>query len=238
VVPPQDPQQHVTPPGADASVPEANRPGHHPDVEQDKPVEQFAAKARASAAPRASDGVPGQPRVEPDARGTGEEDLAQPSAGNGHAIPRRRAVVAPAVAAWDALRRQAPPQAAWDAVRQAQPRAAWDAVQAQPRAAWDAVRQAQPKAAWDAVQAQPRAAWDAVRRQTPPLVVLPLVAVPPVAVLDALHQPGPAWTEIDESKTGWLARITFIPFIGAWRYATAVRPRLEGAAAALHHGDG
>jgi hypothetical protein len=183
--------------------------------------------------------------VEPDARGTEEEDLAQPSAGNGHAEPRRRAVVAPAVAAWDALRRQAPdavrqaqPKAAWDAVRQAQPKAAWDAVQAQPRAAWEAVRQAQPKAAWDAVQAQPRAAWDAVRRQTPALVVLPLVAVPPVAVLDALHQPGPAWTEIDESKTVWLARITFIPFIGAWRYATAVRPRLEGAAEALHLGDG
>jgi hypothetical protein len=59
-----------------------------------------------------------------------------------------------------------------------------------------------------------------------------LVAVPPLAVWHALTRPGTVWDEIDESKVGWVSRIVLVPVIGAWRYATGIRPRLEGAALA------
>lgn len=195
--------EEVTPGGAGprGPVPEANRPGHHPDVEQDKPVERFAAKARelaeeahaaeatgddappigesAAEVPAGSEAaiedVPVQPEVEPEARHTGEEDLAQPSPGDGVGPQHQNPLIAPAAAAWDM-----------------------------------------------------------VRKPLAPLVARPpLVALPPLAAWDALRQPGMAWMEIDESRTGWLARIAFIPFVGAWRYATGVRPRLEGASVAL-----
>jgi len=181
-------EEHLTPGGGEGTgpVPEDNRPGHHPEVEQDKPVERFVEKARELAeeahhhdeelAAQAEAGVPAATTVEADARHTGAEDLAAPEPGPPPPPPPPpgdrhgpNPLVAPALAAWALVRDTA----------------------------------------------------------------APLVAVPPLAAWDAVRQPDLAWMEIDESKTGWLARIVLVPFVGAWQYATSVRPRLEGAAVAL-----
>jgi hypothetical protein len=59
-----------------------------------------------------------------------------------------------------------------------------------------------------------------------------VAVVPPLAAWDALTRPEEAWEEIDESKAGWVSRIVLVPYIGSWRYAMGIRPRLEGAALA------
>jgi hypothetical protein len=72
------------------------------------------------------------------------------------------------------------------------------------------------------------AAWGFVRHDP-----AALAAVPPLAAWDAVRQPDQAWAEIDESRVRWLTQIVLIPFVGAWRYASTVRPRLEGASIGL-----
>lgn len=59
---------------------------------------------------------------------------------------------------------------------------------------------------------------------------VPLEAVlPGLAVLDAVARPDTSWDEIGESRRGWLARIVLIPGLGAWRYASSIKPRLQAA---------
>src|SRR5581483_7371821 len=247
----QEVDEHVTARGAGprGPVPEANRPGHHPDVEQDKPVERFAAKARelaeeahaaegqdappeqagddGAATPVAADDapprraavfddVPAQPEVDAEARHTGEEDLAQPSPGPSPGLSPSASPTASPSAPPSALRSASP-----SASRSASPGPS-------PGTSSGAGVPAPPLNPLTSLTAPAAAAWDIVRHTAPPLV-----ALPPLAAWDALRQPGMAWTEIDESRTAWLARIALIPFVGAWRYATGVRPRLEGAGVAL-----
>lgn len=140
-------------PGRRGRVPEDNRPGHHPDHEQDKPVDAFVAKAAALAAA-------GRP---------GEEDDPATAVG-------------------------APPAGA----------------PARPAAPADVPGQR--------------------RGRAPALGALRLdVAVPAVSLLDAARRPPGAWDEIGESRRAWLLRISLLGPLGAWRYSTEVRPRLEAA---------
>ena len=194
---------HVRPgPGeGTAPVPEDNRPGHHPPVEQDKPVERFAARARelaeeahehdqpGSGPPPAPEDaaldVPVAPELPAEARGTAEADLAGPASAE-------------------------PGEPAGEPAEPA-------GEPAEPAGGGHNALLAPALAVWGAVRDQPAA----------------LVVVPPLAAWDALRQPGEAWAEIDESRTGWLARIVLVPFVGGWRYATGVRPRLDGARVAL-----
>jgi hypothetical protein len=63
----------------------------------------------------------------------------------------------------------------------------------------------------------------------PPAGITIEAVVPPLALLDAALQPGSGWEEIGENRVGWLARIAFVPWVGAWRYLSSVKPRLEAA---------
>src|SRR5579883_3076689 len=105
----------VTPtaPAADGSlapVPEDNRPGHHPEHHQDKPVEAFAAKARrlAREAHRADDERPDSPPAPPAS--------GRPASGPGLDLVRSLAVGSfPLLALVDAAGR---PDQAWAEVGQ------------------------------------------------------------------------------------------------------------------------
>jgi hypothetical protein len=223
----QQVEPHITPgPGeGPGPVPEDNRPGHHPAVEQDKPVEQFVARARelAEEAQEHHDAPPEEaqehhdaPREEAHERTAAppeeahERTAAPPPAGTGGqgaaGVP-----VAPGLV----------PEARHTAEADL---AAPDAGVAPPRPApgggdGDGLARALAPvlAVWGFVREQPAA----------------LVAVPPLAAWDAYSRPDAAWDEIDESKGGWVSRIVLVPFVGAWWYATGVRPRLDGAAVAL-----
>jgi hypothetical protein len=108
-------------------VPEANRPGHHPDVEQDKPVERFVRRAAEVAREpvSAGDSIPPQLEVAP---------------GPARMAPIE-AMLAP-LAAWDAIRR---PDSAWEEIGES--KLSWLArIVAVPAfGAWQYSRQVKPR---------------------------------------------------------------------------------------------
>lgn len=131
-------------------IPEANRPGHHPDHEQDKPIDKFVARAQAKV--RETQTAPIRERA---ARIESEiEDFA--------------------------------------------------------------VEKANGMAGGGTSNG------------------IPLEAVfPALALIDAVRKPGRAWDEVGANRTAWLAGIVLIPGLGAWRYASDLKPRLNAAARAL-----
>jgi hypothetical protein len=56
--------------------------------------------------------------------------------------------------------------------------------------------------------------------------------IPGLALLDASRRPQSAWDEIGESRAVWMGRIVLFAWLGAWRYSTEVKPRLEAASRA------
>ena len=89
--------------GAPGPVPDANAPGHHPDHDQDRPVERFAAKA-AKLAARSRRPRPGVDAVQTE---VGTAKTSPPKAGRATPRPTAPAGVmafVPAAAFVDALR--------------------------------------------------------------------------------------------------------------------------------------
>ncbi len=96
-----------------APVPEDNLPGHHPEHEQDKPVERYVARARELAggdtdAEAVSD-AEAATDFEAGARGPG----AQPAPARTNPLAAVVVATVPAVAFVDAFRR---PDSAWDEI--------------------------------------------------------------------------------------------------------------------------
>lgn len=69
--------------------------------------------------------------------------------------------------------------------------------------------------------------------QTSPGRRVPVEAViPALAFVDAAFKPASDWEEVGASKRAWLAGIALLPGVGAWRYASSLKPRLDAAARA------
>jgi len=243
----QQVEPHITPgPGEGRGpVPEDNQPGHHPDVEQDKPVERYVEKARevaeaahehqeheaahAAGAGHAhehqgtaasqtggveDDAPPTTPELAPEARHTAEQDLASP------ASPPPAAPAA----------HESPPSPPASGAPEPPPSPpASPPPEPPPSPPAPGAPQSSPPAFGHNPVLGPALSVLAFVCDQP----ITLVAVPPLAVWDALTRPEEVWEEIDESKVGWVSRIVLVPVIGAWRYATGIRPRLEGASVAL-----
>lgn len=136
-------------------TPADNRPGHHPEHEQDKPIEAFAAKAQElSRRSRADEGLLNV------ADEIGEADWPEPET------------------------------------------------------------EAAPFGSASLLRIPGRVPLEAL--------------VPALALFDAVTRPSRVWEDIGESRNAWLARIALVPLAGPWRYAAAVKPRLDAAAAADH----
>ncbi|HWE55827.1 MAG TPA: hypothetical protein VG435_09955 [Acidimicrobiales bacterium] len=167
-------------------IPEDNQPGHHPPVEQDKPIDAFVAKARertrASARQAAKDATVAKPdppnRSDIGAR-TGGDPRAQDGGDSGRAAGGRTGS----------------------------------------DGASSGYGERQPSGS--------HAGLSDILSHVPVEAVLP-----GLALLDATIRPQELWDEIGESRTGWLARIALVPGLGAWRYASSVKPRLAVAARA------
>jgi hypothetical protein len=135
--------------GEAGPIPEANRPGHHPGHEQDKPIDKFVARAQAKV--RETQTAPLRQRaarIESEIQDFTEQKAAKADSGTGGGIP--------------------------------------------------------------------------------------LEAVfPALALIDAVRKPPRAWEEVGANRTAWLAGIVLLPGLGAWRYASDLKPRLNAAARAL-----
>jgi hypothetical protein len=195
-----------------APVPEENRPGHHPEQEQDKPVDAFVARTtRRRSRPPAGASRPTSERKR-SARAAPPQVAPEPSTVTPGSQDRSRRSAPPR----DPSGQSAPPR---DPSGQSAPPPGSRPVQSAPPARDRSGRSA------------PRPGSAPVRPTPAPVLDRGAlyVIVPALAMADAARRPDGAWREIGESKARWLAQIALLPGLGPWLYGSSIRPRLEAA---------
>jgi hypothetical protein len=215
-------QAASTPPGGQESigpVPEDNIPGHHPDEEQDKPIEAFVARARErTRQSRAAEAAASAEQVQPKEDGgvaaaagprppADQPGTDRPPATSSRPAPERAAVPDPVPV-------EDRPQ---------------EADRSRPRLVPQRSEGRTPVSGTAGIDGKESTAG----LRPGPLDAIPNlpihVVIPGLALLDAARHPQSSWDEIGESRTGWMARIVMFAWLGAWRYTSRIKPRLEAA---------